>query len=77
MSNVKDFPESPSRRLGLTDKDTKHAEEIEHMLEDAFGAEAFDRDGELMMLLLLLVAQLRRRVDALERENARNGRDFR
>lgn len=69
MSNVKDFPESPSRRLGLIDKDTAHAEEIERMLEDAFGSEAFDREGELVMLLLIMVCQLRRRVDALEQEN--------
>lgn len=77
MSNVPYIKQSPSERLGLKPEDTKHADEIERMLDDAFGASAFDRDGELVMLLLLLVAQLRRRVTALERENARNGRDFR
>jgi len=57
---------SPSQRLGITDQDTAHADEIEQMLLNAFGDDAFDRDGELVMLLLLLIAQLRRRVDLLE-----------
>jgi hypothetical protein len=57
---------TPAQKLGLLPEDTQQADEIEKMLGEAFGEDIYDNAGELVMLLLILVAQLRRRVDALE-----------
>lgn len=68
MTNVVDFPRSPSERLGLTPEDTAEADDVEGMLVEGVGdptTGAYDTE-DMVALLLLLVVQLRRRVTALE-----------
>jgi hypothetical protein len=65
---------TPGQKLGLLPQDTEHADEIEKMLGEAFGEDIYDNAGELTMLILILVAQLRRRVDALEGLMRQDGR---
>ena len=65
MSNVSDFPRTPMEILELTIEDAKDADEIEKVLAHAFGNRG-DFDQYLVSLAIYLIAQLRRRVTALE-----------